>query len=356
MPEKVVIAMSGGVDSSVAALLLKQQGYECMGMTMKLFDNEEIGVSREKTCCSLEDVEDARAIARHLEIPFYVTNLRESFEAEVIRRFVTAYEAGRTPNPCIECNRHLKFDALFERARVLGYEKIATGHYARIERSGGRFLLKKAKDESKDQTYMLYKLSQEQLARAIFPLGDYLKEETRKIAELNGLVNARKRDSQDICFVPDGSYADFIEKYTGKIYPPGEFVDLNGKVLGTHRGVIRYTIGQRKGLGLALPEPMYVKELDLENNRVILCRDEELYTDTVTVEDINLIPYDRMPGPVRCQAKVRYSPKAADAVAEQVGKDRLVLHFDSPQRAVTPGQAAVLYDGDLVLGGGTIAY
>ena len=354
MSKRAVIAMSGGVDSSVAALLLKRQGFDCIGITMKLYDNEDIGILREKTCCSLSDVEDARGVAALLGMPFYVFNFGEEFQQEVMDRFVKEYEAGRTPNPCIECNRYMKFDRLLEKARMLGFDYVATGHYARIEEKDGRFLLKKARDLTKDQTYMLYSLSQYQLSHALFPLGTYEKEETRALAEENGMVNARKRDSQDICFVQTGSYADFVERYTGKTWPEGDFVDTSGKVLGRHKGVIRYTVGQRKGLGLALPEPMYVKKLDLENNRVILCRNDELFTDTVTVKKINLIPWDSLPGKIRCQAKIRYSQTASPAWAEQTGEDTLVLHFDQPQRAVTSGQAAVLYDDDLVIGGGTI--
>ena len=354
MSKNAIVAMSGGVDSSVAALLLQEQGYELMGVTMKLFYNEDIGIAREKTCCSLSDVEDARGVAALLGIPFYVMNFSDDFQREVMDRFVLSYEAGQTPNPCIECNRYLKFDRLLSRAQELGFDHVATGHYARIELSNGRYLLKKAKDPHKDQTYMLYSLSQEQLSHALFPLGDYVKEETRALAERHGLVNARKRDSQDICFVQNGSYADFIERYTGKTYPEGDFVSMDGKVLGRHKGVIRYTIGQRKGLGLSLPEPMYVVALDLPGNRVILGRDEDLFTHPVRVGNVNLIPYDELPGKVRCQAKTRYSQKAADATAEMEDEDTLRLTCDTPVRAATPGQAAVLYDGDLVLGGGTI--
>ena len=252
------------------------------------------------------------------------------------------------------CNRYLKFSALTKRAAQLGFDAVATGHYARICSENGRYLLKKARDESKDQTYMLYSLTQEQLQHARFPLGDFTKEQVRDLAEENGLINARKRDSQDICFVQNGSYADFIEQYTGKTFAPGEFVDESGKVLGVHKGIIRYTIGQRKGLGLALNEPMYVKALDLDQNRVILSRNEALFSDTLRIRNLNLIPFDTLPGTVRCQAKVRYAQKAQSASASQTGPDEITLHFDAPQRAVTPGQAAVLYDSDLVIGGGEI--
>lgn len=356
LKHSVIVGMSGGVDSSVAALLLKEQGYSVMGVTMKLYYNEDIGVAREKTCCSLSDIEDARDVAATLGIPYYVFNFSDDFEQHVIADFVDQYEEGRTPNPCVECNRYLKFDRLLARGIELGYDHVATGHYARIEQDPetGRYLLKKALDASKDQTYMLYELTQGQLGRALFPLGGLTKPQVRKIAEDHGLINSRKRDSQDICFVQNGSYADFIERYTGKKWPEGNFVTEDGKVLGTHKGVIRYTIGQRKGLGLALPEPMYVKRIDLVRNQVVLGRDSDLYSSVMTVEHLNLIPVDRLERPIRAMIKARYSAKAQPGTVEQTGDDQLTVTFDQPQRALTSGQSAVIYDGDTVIGGGKI--
>lgn len=355
MARKVIAAMSGGVDSSAAALLLHQHGWDVMGVTMKFYDNEDLGIRREKTCCSLSDVEDARAVCARLGIAYYVFRYEEDFRRDVMDAFVREYEQGRTPNPCIVCNQKLKFGKLLERARLLGFSFVATGHYARIrQREDGRFLLYKAADAQKDQTYMLYSLNQDQLSHSVFPLGDYTKEQTRNLAEQYGLVTARKRDSQDICFVQNGSYADFIERYTGKTFPEGEFVDESGKVLGIHKGLIRYTIGQRKGLGLALPAPLYVKELDTVHNRVVLCPEEHLYSAKVYVKNVNLIPYDVLSHEVRCEAKIRYSQRTEKAKAQMLDDGRLLLTFDAPQRAVTPGQSAVLYQGDLVLGGGII--
>lgn len=242
--------MSGGVDSSLAAKLLKDAGYDCIGCTMKLYDNEDIGISRQHTCCSLDDVEDARSVAHIIGIPYYVFNFKDGFRESVINRFVDAYEAGRTPNPCIDCNRYMKFDKLFERARVLGCEYVVTGHYARIEVHDGQYYLKKALDETKDQSYVLYAMTQEQLRHTLFPLGNMRKSEVRQLAEANSFINAAKPDSQDICFVPDGDYAAFLERQTGKHYPQGDFVDRAGNVLGIHQGIVHYTIGQRKGLVL----------------------------------------------------------------------------------------------------------
>jgi tRNA-specific 2-thiouridylase len=354
--KKAIIAMSGGVDSSVAAYLMKQQQYECMGVTMKLFYNEEIGVPREHSCCSLDDVEDARSVAYTLGIPYYVFNFTDRFEEDVIDRFVCAYENGMTPNPCIDCNRYLKFDKLYRRAQELDYDYVVTGHYARIEQDAetGRYLLKKALDPDKDQSYVLYTLTQEQLRATQFPLGGMTKPEVRRIAEAQGFINARKHDSQDICFVQNGNYADFIEQYTGKHYPSGDFVDGEGHVLGQHRGVIRYTIGQRKGLGLALPEPMYVRALDLVNNKVILGKESELYSRFLTASDINLISVPRLDEPKRLKVKVRYRQTEQWALVTQTDDDRLQIEFDEPQRAITRGQAVVLYDDDIVVGGGTI--
>ncbi|MBR1731043.1 MAG: tRNA 2-thiouridine(34) synthase MnmA [Ruminococcus sp.] len=352
---KALIAMSGGVDSSVAALLIKNEGYEATGITMKLYDNDDIGVKKENTCCSVDDIADARAVCNRLSIPYYVFNFRESFNEQVIERFISAYENGATPNPCIDCNRYIKFERLMRRMKELEMDYVVTGHYARIERdeSSGRFLLKKAFDDTKDQSYVLYSLTQEQLRHTLFPLGSLNKTEVRKIAEENGFINAKKHDSQDICFVPDGKYAQFIENYTGKSYERGDFTDCDGNVLGEHKGIIRYTIGQRKGLGLSLPEPMYVCEKDLENNKVILGRNEDLFSKELYAEDINLISVKELKEPVRVYAKVRYNQKAQPATAEQID-GRLHVVFDEPQRAICKGQAVVLYDGDTVVGGGTI--
>ena len=357
MNQKALIAMSGGVDSSVAAFLMKEAGYDCVGVTMKLFHNEEIGISREHSCCSLDDVEDARSVAFRLGIPFHVFNFSERFEECVIRRFVEAYEEGCTPNPCIDCNRFLKFDKLYTRAQELGCSHIVTGHYARISlnETTGRYELKKAEDSTKDQSYVLYSLTQDQLAHTLFPLGNLTKPEVRQIAEGQGFINAKKHDSQDICFVQDGSYADFIETYTGKTFPEGDFVDLEGNRMGTHKGIIRYTIGQRKGLGLAVPEPVYVCRLDMEGNRVILGKNEDLFSSSLTAEDINLISVPEIEGTMRLKAKVRYRQKEQWANVTQTGPDSLHIEFDEPQRAITRGQAVVLYDGDTVVGGGTIS-
>ena len=353
---KALIAMSGGVDSSVAALFMKEHGYDCMGVTMKLFDNGDVGVPREHTCCSLDDIEDARQVAYTLGIPYYVFNFSTRFKEDVIDKFVEAYENGRTPNPCIDCNRYLKFDKLFSRAKELQYDFVVTGHYARIEfdEVSGRYLLKKAIDLSKDQSYVLYSMTQEQLAHTIFPLGDKNKSEIREIAEKSGFVNARKHDSQDICFVQNGNYADFIEQYTGKTYPHGNFIDSNGTILGRHKGIIRYTIGQRKGLGLSLKQPMYVSCVNPEENTVILTPEEGLYTKTLTAKNINLIAVPYLNGEVRLKAKVRYRQQEQWATVTQTDEDTLKVDFDEPQRAVTKGQSVVLYDGDIVVGGGII--
>ena len=334
--KKALIAMSGGVDSSVAAYLTKQAGYDCAGITLKLFDNDDIEVSRDRTCCSLDDIEDARAVCRAIGIPYYVYNFKDSFREHVIARFIRAYETGATPNPCVDCNRFIKFEKLVRRAEELDYDIVVTGHYATVEKNGsGRYLLKKAADLTKDQSYVLYPLTQRQLAKAYFPLGSMTKDETRGLAESLGLLNARKRDSQDICFVPDGDYED-------------------GNVLGEHKGIIRYTIGQRKGLGLALPHPMYVKEKDLENNRVILCDNERLYSKSLLAKDVNLIAVDRIETPMRVKARVRYNQKEQPATVVSLDDDTISVSFDEPQRAICKGQAVVLYDGDYVVGGGTI--
>ena len=348
-----MIAMSGGVDSSVAAYLMVQAGYDCLGMTMRLYNNEDIGKT-EKTCCSLDDVEDARSVAFRLGIPFRVFNFTEEFRSCVIDRFVNAYECGETPNPCIDCNKYLKFGKIFQRMDELGYDYVVTGHYARIEQDGDRFLLKKGLDDSKDQSYVLYGLTQAQLARTVFPLGCMTKAETRRIAEEQGFLNARKHDSQDICFVPDGDYAAFLERYTGKSYPAGEFVDTQGKILGRHKGIVRYTIGQRKGLGLALPCPMYVKDKDMAGNRVILSKNEELFSRELDAKGFNWSALDCPSGTIRASAKIRYKHTEQPASVTPTGPDTVHIVFDEPQRAICRGQAVVLYDGDTVLGGGTI--
>ena len=351
--DKVLIAMSGGVDSSVAAFLMKEQGCECIGATMKPFHNEDIGVSRTKTCCSLEDVEDARLVALRLGISYYVFNFSDDFKGQVIDRFISSYERGATPNPCIDCNRYLKFERLYERARILGCDAIVTGHYARIEQENGRWLLKKSLDESKDQSYVLYNLTQEQLAHIRLPLGGLHKTEVREIAEQHKFVNAHKHDSQDICFVPDGDYARFMEDFTGKHYPAGDFLDESGRVVGTHNGAVRYTIGQRKGLGLAMGAPVYVCGKDMQANTVTVGPEEMLFDRIVYADEANWIAIPELTGPLRVTARTRYHQveQAATVYPAECG---FRLEFDQPQRAPTPGQAVVLYQGDTVLGGGTI--
>ena len=345
---KVMIGMSGGVDSSVAALRLLEAGWDCIGVTMRLYDWFEEG-----TCCSSQDVEDAAAVCARLGIPHKPIWFREAFEEHVILPFVAEYEAGRTPNPCIECNRHLKFRLLWEKARELGCDAIATGHYARIVDTGSGLRLRKAADLSKDQTYVLYFLTEEQLRRTVFPLGDLTKTEVRAMAAEHGFVSAQKPDSQDICFVPDGDYGAFLERWTGKTYPPGDFIDGAGRVLGRHRGALRYTLGQRKGLGVSAESRLYVTGKDMEANTVTLGRSDELFSHALTAEQIHLM------GPVPeeglgLSAKVRYSQTEQPCRVYRTGEDRLRVEFDAPQRAVTPGQSLVLYQGDTVFGGGVI--
>ena len=350
--ERAIIGMSGGVDSSVAAYLMKKAGYECIGATMRLYDSS----TEESTCCSLDDVEDARAVASRLGIRHYVFNFKDDFDGQVIQKFVTGYEQGLTPNPCIDCNRHLKFDRLLRRAQELGCNWVVSGHYAQIRQDpvSGRYLLYKAADRAKDQTYFLACLNQEQMAHIQFPLGGLTKTQVRQIAQENGFVNARKRDSQDICFVPDGDYGAFLQRYTGKTYPEGDFLDLQGQVVGHHRGAACYTLGQRKGLGLAMGAPVYVCAKDMQRNTVTVGPGEALFSPALLAGDWNWYPFPTLTAPMRVTVKTRHSQfeQAATVYPEENGFAR--VEFDQPQRAVTPGQAVALYDGDMVVGGGTI--
>ena len=355
--KKALIAMSGGVDSSVAALIMKEKGYDCIGITMKLYDSETGQACRSRTCCTLEDVEDARQVASALSIPYYVLNFKDDFQKKVILPFVETYENGGTPNPCIRCNRFMKHEKLYKKAEELGCDYIVTGHYARIryDEEKQRYLLLKAKDEKKDQSYVLYFLNQEQLKHSLFPLGEFeTKEEVRAIAEKNGFFNADKPDSQDICFVTSGSYGDFLEKFRGKPYPKGYFVDEEGNKLGKHKGIIRYTIGQRKGLGLALKEPMYVAGKNLEKNQVILTKGPALYSEALEAEDFNWISMDPPKEEYPVTVKTRYNAKAVPAFVSVKEENNVFLRFEKPERAIAAGQAVVLYDGEIVVGGGTI--
>lgn len=339
---KIAIAMSGGVDSSVAAYLALNEGKASTGVTMRLCG----GASEEET--------RAAAVCERLGCPHLVWDLQDEFRAQVMDRFARAYAEGLTPNPCIVCNRYIKFGLFMDKARGINADLVATGHYARISRQGSRLLLQKAVDKAKDQSYVLYSLSQEVLERVRFPLGALTKPEVREIARAQGFENADRSESQDICFVPDGDYAAFIERYTGKTFPCGDFTDMQGNVLGTHKGIIRYTVGQRRGLGLALPASMYVVEKDVQHNRVRLGFQKDLLSDTVEVGDINLIACESLDRPERLSVKIRYNQSEQSATVEQTDRNHLRIRFDVPQRAVTAGQAAVLYDGDTVVGGGTI--
>jgi len=348
LKKRALIAMSGGVDSAAAAILMREAGYECIGVTMKLIAD---GGSK---CCSLEDINDARAAAWKLEIPHYVLNSTADFTRHVIEPFIESYQKGETPNPCIECNRYLKFYFLLRRAAELEAEILVTGHYAQTEKSGDRWLLKKGADARKDQSYVLYMMSQQALSGTVFPLGKLTKAEVRELAAAGGLVNARKEESQDICFAADGDYAAFIERYTGKPSPEGDITDIDGRILGRHRGLIRYTLGQRRGTGVACNVPVYVAAKNAASNTLVVGEEASLYSKSFTACRINLIACDNLFKPERLKVKVRYLQKEQWALVEQTGDDSIRVVFEEPQRAVSPGQAAVFYDGDVVVGGGTI--
>jgi len=338
---RILVAMSGGVDSTAAASLLLEQGHDCAGAHLELF-------------AAARETEEAQAAAQRLGMPFHAFNMEERFGREVIARFVESYLRGETPNPCVDCNRRIKFGALLEKAAKLGYDAVATGHYARREFSDGRWLLRKGLDPSKDQSYVLYTLTQSQLARVYFPLGGMTKAQVREYAQARGFLNAQKKESQDICFVPDGDYGAFLEQYTGQPLRPGDFINPEGQVLGRHRGTPRYTLGQRKGLGLALPRPGYVCGIDPARGTVTVGEEGLLFGRTLHARDVNLIARDALTAPLRCKAKIRYRQAEQWATAQRIDADPLRVNFDEPQRAITPGQAVVLYDGDYVIGGGTI--
>lgn len=352
----VVVGMSGGVDSSVAAYLLKKQGYRVIGVTMQIWQDEETAVQEENGgCCGLSAVDDARRVANRLNIPYYVMNFKSEFKEKVIDYFVDEYVHGRTPNPCIACNRYVKWEALLERSLSIGADYIATGHYARVVcLENGRYALKRSATLAKDQTYALYNLTQEQLKRTLMPVGEYTKDEIREIAKECELLVADKPDSQDICFVPDGDYASYIEQTAGITMNPGNFVDASGNVLGTHKGIVHYTVGQRKGLGLALGYPAFVTEIRPDTNEIVIGTKEDSMVRVVHANQINFMSVETITEPVRVFAKIRYNHRGAWATLEKTAEDEVICTFDEPQGAPAPGQALVFYDGDIVMGGGSI--
>ena len=354
--EKVVVGMSGGVDSSVAAYLLKEQGYDVIGVTMQIWQDDDRIIQEENGgCCGLSAVDDARRVANDLEIPYYVMNFKNEFKEHVIDYFIEAYLDGKTPNPCIACNRYVKWESLLKRSLDIGAKYIATGHYARIVKlPNGRYALKKSATIEKDQTYALYNLTQEQLQHTLMPVGEYTKDEIRKIAEKISLRIANKPDSQDICFVPDGDYAAFIERETDKKILSGNFVTAEGTILGMHKGITHYTVGQRKGLGLALGYPAFVLEIRPDTNEVVIGTKEESMAMSLRANHLNFMSVEDLKEPLRVLAKIRYNHRGAWCTVEKIAADEIICRFEELQRAITPGQAVVLYDGDYVLGGGTI--
>lgn len=356
MKEKVVVGMSGGVDSSVAAYILKEQGYDVIGVTMQIWqDHDVMQQSEEGGCCGLTAVDDARRVADVLEIPYYVMNFKADFQEKVINYFVSEYLQGRTPNPCNACNRYVKWESLLHRAMEIGADYIATGHYARImQLPNGRYSIRNSVTSTKDQTYALYNLTQDQLRRTKMPVGEFEKDQVREIAAQAGLPVAHKQDSQDICFIPDHDYASFISRETGKPDILGNFVDEDGNVIGRHKGIIHYTIGQRKGLGITAETPLFVKEIRPETNEVVICRSESLFSKICLVENVNYMALPQITPGMEAVGKIRYSHKGAVCHLYPKENGLIECHFEEPQRAMTPGQAAVFYEGDHILCGGTI--
>lgn len=352
----VVVGLSGGVDSSVAAYLLKEQGYDVIGVTMQIWQEEDsCTVEENGGCCGLSAVEDARRVAQKLDIPYYVMNFRKEFQKQVIDYFTREYLEGRTPNPCIACNRYVKWESLLKRSLEIGADYIATGHYARVEQlPNGRYAIRNSVTAKKDQTYALYNLTQEQLARTLMPVGAYTKDEIRKIAEEAGLLVAHKKDSQEICFVPDNDYAGFIKNSTGKTIPKGNFVLADGKVIGEHQGIIHYTIGQRKGLNLSMGHPVFVTKIRPDSNEVIIGENEDLFVNTLICDRVNFMAMEGLDGEVRLKAKIRYNHPGAECVISPAEDGKVRVTFGQPQRAITPGQAVVFYQGEYVAGGGII--
>lgn len=354
MAEKVVLGMSGGVDSSVAAYLLKKQGYEVIGVTMQVWPSDEVYEEREGGCCSLSAVEDARRVAYKLDIPFYVMNFKDLFKKNVIDYFIDEYMEGRTPNPCIACNKFIKFDSFLNKAMALGAQYVATGHYAKIEKSGDRYLIRCAEDDKKDQTYVLYNLTQFQLSHTLMPCGDYNKANIREIAKDIGLMVHNKKDSEEICFIPDNDHGAYIKRQLPDKIKEGNFVDKYGNILGRHKGIVYYTIGQRKGLGLSIGRPVFVTDIIPWRNEVVVGSEDDIFKTKLVAKELNFIPFDELKAPMKVEAKIRYSAKRSSAEIVPIDGGRVQVVFENKQRAITKGQSVVFYNKDLLIGGGII--